>query len=72
MGVSKYRSVADMPPPSRESTTPLHVRMAAAWERAQLRGRRPLPRGVLRFSNPADADAQRRLAEREWLQAQAK
>ncbi len=49
MSVQKYRSVEEMPRPPLDSSVPLHLRIAAAWERAHLHGPPMLPRGVQKY-----------------------
>ncbi len=49
MPVSKYRDVAEMPPPPRLSSSNLGAQIRAVWERAHLISPPEIVPGVVRF-----------------------
>lgn len=65
MGIERYRDARDMPRPPRPGGAKLVEAIAAAWERAHLRGPPDIPVGVARFRSLEEAqEARRDLARR--------
>jgi hypothetical protein len=64
MGVQRFRSVAEMPPPWRPADDPGNLRMVATMLALYRLFAPATPRGVRRFASveQADADSQRHLA----------
>ena len=67
MGVQRFRSVEEMPPPWRPADDPGNLRMVAAMLALYRVFAPATPRGVRRYRSieEADADAQRRSAQLE-------
>jgi len=65
MAVERYRDVSEMPRPPRPAPEQLLAAIAAVWERAHLRLRPDVPRGVSRFRTLEEAQAARQAWERE-------
>ena len=65
MPVYKYRTVSDMPPPARAADPDPAARIRILWARAFLLCPPALRRGVRRFRNIAEANAER---ERDTLE----
>jgi hypothetical protein len=59
MSVSKYRSIADMPPPARASSETLVARIRTLWNRSFVLSPPHFARGVTRFRNIDEANAAR-------------
>lgn len=60
MSIQKFRDISELPPPERVvDPEPRVLRINAAWQRAQLRDREHIPRGITRFRSIADADKAR-------------
>lgn len=69
MPVERYRDVVQMPPPPRPKQEDLLAVIAAVWQRAHLRLKPVVPRGVSKFPTIEAAQAQRR--ERNTLRIRA-
>ena len=67
MSLVKFRRVEDMPRPPRVTGVALAQHIAAAWERAQAGGRRPIPPGVQRFRTIEEAQAARAEHQRRYI-----
>lgn len=64
MSVSKFRSVADMPPAALPVDANIADRIRALWRRAFLLSPPTIPRGVERFRNMTEANDARTRATR--------
>jgi len=69
MTVSKYRSVADMPPIAPASGEALIARIRALWNRSFALSPPDFARGVTRFRNLDEANAARGAATLERMKA---
>ncbi len=67
MSVSKYRSVADMPPAAFPVEVSIVDRIRALWRRAFLLSPPSFPRGVERFRDMTEANDARSRATRERM-----
>ena len=59
MPVERYRDVRDMPRPPRVSGANLVKAIAAAWERAHIRVKPDIPRGVAKYRSLQEAQQAR-------------
>ena len=69
MSLTKYRSVAEMPPPGRADDASLAARIRASWRRAFLLAPPGFPRGVRRFRTIEAANEARERATVERMRA---
>lgn len=69
MSVTKYRSVADMPPPERVTGDALVDRIRAVWERSRRLCPPAYTPGVQKFRSIEEAQAARARDERERVRA---
>jgi len=69
MTVSKYRSIADMPPPAPASSDTLVARIRALWNRSFVLSPPDFARGVTRFRNLGEANAAREAATLERMRS---
>ena len=67
MPVSKYRSVADMPPAAPAVASSLVARIRTLWRRAFLLSPPSIPRGVARFRDMSEANDARDRATRDRM-----
>ena len=67
MPVTRYRDVADMPPPPKAEGDDLARRIRQAWARAATLAGLDPPRGVQRFRTITEAQAARNEATRHRL-----
>ena len=67
MPVTKYRSVADMPPLTPAVESSLVERIRTLWRRAFLLSPPSIPRGVARFRDMSDANDARDRATRQRM-----
>ena len=67
MSVTRYRDISHMPRVPTDTGAPIDARIAAAWDRAHLFGRLPLPKGVQRFRSITEAQAARAADQRRRL-----
>ena len=68
MSLQRFRSAFEMPRPPRVVGDELVRAIAAAWERAHLRGVVEIPLGVHKYKSLADAQVDREQLIRQRLQ----